>query len=71
MLKRSMLLVVVILAYTSSVEAQSYLCIADKATGFSFNKRKKDWEITRFDVSDDKYILTMVGIREIHEVDVD
>jgi hypothetical protein len=56
-----MLLIVVMLACAGSVEAveaQSYLCIADKETGFSFNKSKKDWEITRFDVSDDKYILT-------------
>lgn len=42
----------------NSVEAETYLCIADKATGFSFNKAKKTWETTQFDVSEDKYLLT-------------
>jgi hypothetical protein len=40
------------------VEAQTYLCIADMATGFRFDKPTKRWVTTQFDVSDDKYVLT-------------
>jgi hypothetical protein len=39
------------------VEAQTYLCIADMATGFWFNKSTKKWETAAFDVAEEKYLL--------------
>jgi hypothetical protein len=36
----------------------TYLCIADKATGFSYKEKYKKWDSTNFNVSDVKYILT-------------
>jgi hypothetical protein len=57
-LKRSTLLAAVMLTYTGSVEAQSYLCIADRATGFRFDKPTKRWLTAQFDVADHKYTLS-------------
>ncbi len=44
--------------YLSSVYAEGYICIPDKATGFKFNKTDKSWYSTTFNVKNDKYILT-------------
>ena len=41
---------------TSIFAADSYLCIADKSTGFYYNKDTKEWESTSFK-TDDKFIL--------------
>ena len=40
-----------------SAKGKSYLCIPDRAAGFSFNKARKTWENTNFDVSENKYLL--------------
>jgi hypothetical protein len=53
-----MLLSLAMLTYASCVEAQTYLCIADMATGFRFDKPTKAWVVGEFDVTDKKYILT-------------
>jgi hypothetical protein len=56
--KRLMLFSLAMLAYAGRAEAQTYLCIADMATGFRFDKPTKKWVTAQFDVTDDKYILT-------------
>ena len=42
------------LTHASWVEAQTYLCIADRATGFRFDKPTKAWVAAQFDVTDEK-----------------
>lgn len=59
--KRLMLLSLAMLTYASCVEAQTYLCIADMATGFRFDKSTKAWVVAQFDVTDEKYILAKEG----------
>jgi hypothetical protein len=41
----------------TAVFAESYLCISDLVTGFSFDEQHKKWEIGRFK-AEDKYIVT-------------
>ena len=40
-----------------SAESGSYLCITDKATGFSFDKERKSWEEASFNIEPMRYIL--------------
>ena len=40
--------------------AKQYLCVADKATGFVYNKRAKSWQQANFAVKDTKYILSFL-----------
>ena len=42
---------------TNVFASETYLCIADKSTGFRFNKQSKTYEPTNFNVSESKYIL--------------
>ena len=52
------ILVLLLLMVSTNVFANgSYLCIADKSTGFSFNKRSETYESENFNVSESKYIL--------------
>jgi len=46
-----------LLVTNSSTSAESFLCVADKATGFKFNEVHKNWEQATFNVSDMKYII--------------
>jgi hypothetical protein len=39
----------------------AYVCIPDKATGFSFNRQARSWEYARFSVKDEKYLLSREG----------
>lgn len=39
-------------------DATSYLCIAEKGSGFKFNTSNQTWEHARFNVSESKYILS-------------
>ena len=55
-MKRLTLLLLLMIS-TSVFANESYLCIADKATGFSFNKQSKTYERRNFNVSKGKYIL--------------
>lgn len=41
----------------SSVSAQTFLCIADQSTGFSYSQASRSWETKRFNVSDNRYII--------------
>ena len=38
-------------------DSRSYLCIADRATGFSYDKDAKKWGTARLNVEDMRYIL--------------
>jgi hypothetical protein len=42
--------------------ANSYLCIADKATGFSYNQATHQWDYARFDVAGKKHLLRREGL---------
>lgn len=43
----------------SALAQQGYICVADKASGFTFNKATNTWEHARFNVADQKYILSV------------
>ena len=38
-------------------DSNSYLCVAEKATGFSYSSGSKSWTSTNFKVSETKYLL--------------
>lgn len=42
---------------TLAQETSKWLCIADAATGFSFDAYRKSWSVARFEVESQKYIL--------------
>lgn len=56
---RMSMLTLVFLAGTSAALAQSdsFLCVAENAVGFSFNKSTKEWERANFK-SEDKYVVS-------------
>ena len=54
---KKILILLLLMVSTSVFANESYLCIADKATGFSFNEQSKTYEPTNFNVSKHKYIL--------------
>lgn len=41
-----------------SFAGESYLCVADKSTGFDFNKTSKEWYSTNFNTTNQKYIIS-------------
>ena len=50
----------IVLALNEAAFAQgteSYLCIPDKSTGFSFDETTHQWNYARFSISGKKYIL--------------
>ena len=51
-------LLATVAAIACAAEPTSYLCIADKATGFSFNKERRVWQQANFNVKDSKYLLS-------------
>ncbi len=50
-------LVIIVFSVAAAAQADSYLCVADKSTGFQFNKSTKTWESVNFNVDDSKYIV--------------
>ncbi len=40
-----------------TAKGKSYLCIADKSTGFTFNESTASWDQTNFRVDDNKYLV--------------
>ena len=38
--------------------AESYLCVADYATGYHYNKQAQAWEVARFSTEGKKYLLS-------------
>ncbi len=47
--------------------SDSYLCIADMATGFDYNKISDNWEQTTFKVDSLKYIVSRSEMSELME----
>lgn len=41
--------------------AETYLCVASKATGFRFDSKTKNWENSSFDVGDVKYTIDKIN----------
>ena len=51
------LLIISLLTFSNLVIAQTnFLCVAEKSTGFQFNKSKNDWESVKF-IAESKFIL--------------
>lgn len=46
-----------LLAYASMANADEYLCVAEKASGFSFNKLTKSWQSANFS-TEAKYLVS-------------
>lgn len=42
-------------------DARTYLCIADKATGFEYSTTSKEWGYARFTTEDIRYLLKMTS----------
>ena len=51
-------LVFIVFSVGAGAQADSYLCIADQATGFKFNKTTKTWAPATFNVTDDKFVIS-------------
>ena len=47
-----------LLAFSGSVYAEQYLCIAEAGAGVSFNKKTNSFESKTYDVSSQKFILS-------------
>lgn len=43
---------------TIAYAGDSYLCVADMATGFSYNKALDKWETANFNVEESKYVVS-------------
>jgi hypothetical protein len=59
-LKKSSLLLIFLFS-TNAIAQTGYVCIADKAAGFSFDTYSKTWNNANFKVSDSKYVLSKSG----------
>ena len=53
-------------ALATPQESDSYLCIPDQSTGFSF--KDGEWQVARFNVTDEKYVLRKRKRRERHPI---
>ena len=40
---------------------KSFICIADKATGFYFDEQNKSWDQTKFNVADSKHLVRPIS----------
>jgi len=63
-MKKTILAIFFILV-ASIVHAEQYLCIADSAVGFSFNKTTKMWERTNFSINDFKYVISESKLKDL------
>ena len=41
----------------AAIAADSYVCIPEKSTGFTFNKAARQWDVARFGVERKKYFV--------------
>ena len=57
-LKRIFILLITFLLSFNVFAQQTYICIADASTGFTFNKTTKNWISTNFNVQNQKFILS-------------
>jgi hypothetical protein len=44
--------------YAIAQSNETYLCIADKATGFAYDPKNSQWDYAKFNVEDNKYTLS-------------
>lgn len=69
MLKRTIIAAILAITMPAQASAQSWLCIADMSTGFSYNKTLNKWEHTRFNVDDERLIIKpSTGTSRAYEV---
>ena len=57
MMKRFTILMLLLVSTNVFADNDTYLCIAEKSTGFNFSEQTKAWESLDFNVTDIKYIL--------------
>ena len=63
-----MLVFIVWFTLTGAALAQQYLCVAEQAAGFSYDKEKKEWKTTTFGVRS-KYVVSKAeGAKHAFEV---
>lgn len=55
-MKKTFLLFALIASFNLHAQ-EAYLCIATQTAGFYFNNKNKQWESTKFQTSDVKYLL--------------
>ena len=48
----------------SVASAESWLCIADMSTGFSFNSATRQWSIAKFNIADSRYLIASQEIKD-------
>lgn len=41
-----------------AAQAESWLCIADMSTGFSFDRGTRQWSVAKFNVTDSRYLIS-------------
>ena len=63
-MKKLALLVFVDIFYSTSAIAEkqpkhSYLCVADKSIGYKYNKNSNTWEIAKFNVENEEYLVSL------------
>ena len=51
------LMLIILLTLSGAATADQYLCIGEKATGFSYDKTAGDWIPTIFEVDNEKFIV--------------
>ena len=52
-------LLLILCLFSLTTHAEGYLCLADKATGFLFDKNHREWVSSNFNVKDIRYTLTL------------
>jgi len=70
MVKTIILIAIVLFSCMSSLSfaTDSYICVADKSTGFAFDKISKSWMSANFNVHEGKYLISRVKKRDAWEV---
>jgi len=60
------LLTLALILFAAPCFGESYLCIGDKATGFIYYKESNKWDTAKFDVSNNKYLITKSVLKISH-----
>lgn len=58
-------LVILLLAFSESVYADSYLCVPDLSAGFSYNIELKMWESSNSQATDRKYLISPANTNDL------
>ena len=51
-------LTVLVLAFSESLYADSFVCVAERANGFVYDQENKTWEVASFSVENRKYLVS-------------